>query len=436
MAASSQERRRTPLRVLLTGATGFIGSAVRARLIAEGIEVAGVTRAPRREPDWVTVDMARAVRAEDWLAHLAGIDAVVNCAGVLQDRPGNSVRGVHERGAAALFAACERAGVRRVIHVSAIGVDRETPTEFSRSKQAGDAALMARDLDWIILRPSVVVGRPAFGGSALFRGLAALPLLPLMEGTGPLQVVQLDEVVETVRFFLRPEAPAKVALELAGPERLALPEVVAAYRRWLRFPPARRVRLPGPLTRLAFALGDFAGMLGWRPPIRGTVAREILRGAVGDPSQWSRMTGISPRPLAQALAAEPASVQERWFARLYFLKPVIFVTFSLFWIATGLVSLGPGFDVGMEYLDSTAMAPIAPPAIIAGALADLAVGLMIAIRPTARLGLWLALAVSLFYALAGTVFAAFLWSDPLGPMLKIWPIIALNLVALAILEDR
>jgi uncharacterized protein YbjT (DUF2867 family) len=92
----------------------------------------------------------------DWLPHLVGIDAVVNCAGVFQDSPRGWTEGVHAKGAAALFAACVRASVRRVVHISAVGIERDAPTPFSRSKLAGDRALMALDLDWIILRPSVV----------------------------------------------------------------------------------------------------------------------------------------------------------------------------------------------------------------------------------------------------------------------------------------
>jgi uncharacterized protein YbjT (DUF2867 family) len=125
---------------------------------------------------------------------LPGIDAVINCAGILQDAPGTSVVGVHLRGPAALFRACQDAGVRRVVHLSAVGVDREAPTAFSRSKRAGDEALMALELDWVILRPSVVVGRSVYGGSALMRGLAALPLLPVMPQTAPLQPVWLDDL--------------------------------------------------------------------------------------------------------------------------------------------------------------------------------------------------------------------------------------------------
>src|SRR5262249_59002302 len=117
------------------------------------------------------------------------------------------------------------------IHISAVGVARATPTQFSRTKLAGDQALMGLDLDWVILRPSVVIGRAAYGGSALMRALAAAPIAPVMPGTGPLQIVHLNDVVDAVMFFLRPEAPVRRAFEVVGPRTWAFDEVISLLRR-------------------------------------------------------------------------------------------------------------------------------------------------------------------------------------------------------------
>ncbi|PCK81717.1 SDR family oxidoreductase [Rhizobium sophoriradicis] len=428
------------MKILVIGATGLVGSAVCAGLATGGHNVISAVR-PGKQPDgglgtWVEVDIAKAVEPSDWLPHLEGIDAVVNCAGALQDGMRHNMTAVHAQGPRALFSACEQSGVRRIIHFSAIGVDRQQPSAFSRTKLSGDMALMETNLDWVILRPAVILGDAAFGSSALFRGLAALPVPPAMPSTGKLQVVQLEDVTETVLRFVDKADPSKLSLEIVGPQPLDFDEIVARYRRWLGWPPAKRYLLPRPLASLLYRLGDIAGLLGWRPPVRSTAAREIVRGAVGDPTDWTAATGIRPLSLDDALARRPVSVQERWFAKLYFLKPVIFLLLPLFWIATGIISLTSGFEEGLELMLAGGAGWLAAPSVVAGALADIVVGCAIALRRTARWGLYAAVLLSLFYAAAGTAILPELWNEPLGPLTKIWPIIVLHLVALAILEER
>jgi uncharacterized protein YbjT (DUF2867 family) len=426
---------------LLVGVSGFIGSSLAARLNAEGLEVVGVSRSTPRMAfplRHVRLDVARAIDPSAWHELLQGVDRVVYCAGSLQQGPGESLQSVHEQAPAALFEACAQAGVRRVVHLSALGVDRATPTAFSRTKWAGDQALMNSDLDWVILRPSVVIGRAAFGGAALLRGLAALPVLPIPAGSGKLQVVHLDDLVETILFFLQDDAPARVAVDVVGPRAWQLADLVALFRRWLGWTrPALRVTLPRWLASAAFGLGDLAGWFGWQGAIRSTAGREILRGATGDPTRWMELTGIRPLDIEEALAAEPASVQERWFARLYLLRPWIFGIAAFFWISTGVIALGSGWDHGIGLMNEGGVFGWqAAATVIAGALCDIAVGLAIAWRRTARYGVIAAFVVTFAYAIIGTLLVPRLWADPMGPMLKVFPILVLHLAALGIVEER
>jgi hypothetical protein len=218
---------------------------------------------------------------------------------------------------------------------------------------------------------------------------------------------------------------------------LELAEVLAAYRQWLGLGKALTLPVPGWLLRAVSRLGDALGRIGWRAPVRTTARRQLARESVGDPGPWTRVTGIAPKSLARALAETPASVQERWFARLYLAKPLVFGALSLFWRATGLITLGPAWDASLALLRGSGV-PAAAAAVLAGAgaAADILIGLGIAVRATARRALGASLALSAVYLAAGTVLAPALWADPLGPLLKIVPVVALGAAALAIADDR
>src|SRR5439155_447038 len=159
------------------------------------------------------------------------VEAVVNCVGVLQDGLGDRTRRVHVAATCALFEACLKAGIRRVIHVSAIGASEVGATKFSRTKAEADHFLAQLDLDWVILRPGLALGPSVYGGTAMLRGLAGLPLMtPVAAADSRIQVVSTDDIAETVTFCLRPRTPYKVIWELAHPKVLSLGEILLATR--------------------------------------------------------------------------------------------------------------------------------------------------------------------------------------------------------------
>lgn len=382
------------MRILVTGAYGLIGSACLARLHAAGHDLvaAGRAAAPRRcfpYAHWVTADFARLTKPELWLPLLAGIDAVVNCVGVLQDGARDNVQRVQFDGTVALFEACVQAGVKRLVHISAIGAEPDGPSAFSRSKAAAEARLKTLALDWVIVRPGLVLAPAVHGGSALLRGLAAFPLcLPLVGADARIQIVDVDDVAESVTRAVVPDAPAKVVWDVAHPQVHTLADIVRAVRAWLGFRPRRVVRMSRGLAVVMAWLGDAAGWLGWRSPVTSTGLAQLEAGVVGDPRVWIAATAVAPRSLDASLAARPAGVQDRWFARLYLLKPLALLTLTAITIAAGLEELITFWimRVGLFDVPFRITAVTVLPLLVHSVIAPV-IGAGILVRATSRLAL-------------------------------------------------
>ena len=250
------------MHILLTGSTGFIGQTLRQALEHAGHQVHGGVsphRAPAA-PGQVPMDFAHDTSPEVWLPRLQGIDAVVNAVGVLRDSRARPIDAVHQHTPCALFEACAQVGVRRVVQISALGIDGSA-TRYARTKLAAEACLRsladAGRLDPVILRPSVVFGK---GGdsSALFMNLARLPVavFPAPMLTARIQPVSVHDLAAAVVALLGPARGQTGTVACTGPEPLRMADFVASLRQQQGLGPARVLRLPLPLTQLSARLGD------------------------------------------------------------------------------------------------------------------------------------------------------------------------------------
>lgn len=430
------------MRIVIIGAYGLIGSYVSARLTADGHRTVGVGRdveaARRRFPalEWKRADLATASVA-DWVAVLAGAEAVVNCAGALQDSPRDDLKAVHVEGVRRLAEACEAAGVRRLVHISAAGVGPGRSTAFNDTKLEAEALLARSPLDWIILRPGLVFAPAAYGGTALLRGLAGFPgASPVVFGDSLVQTIGAEDLAVAVASCLAPGAPRRVSLDLVHGEALTLIDLVGRLRGWLGLRPVPTLRLPLLLARATAAASDALAWLGWRSPMR-TAALEQLRMGVRGQAEDAARLGLVPRSFDALLAAAPSGVQERWFARTYFAKPAILACLFAFWLLSGLIGLTVGLQDAIAILTAAGMdARLAAGAVIGGSLVDIALALLLIWRPTAARALQGMVLVTAGYLLAAALLRPDMWLDPMGPLLKSIPAAFLALAALATLDER
>lgn len=407
------------MKILLTGASGFIGSHLARALRAAGHTVIEARRDAGDDPQVTRVDFTRDLQVRDWLPKLEGVDAVINAVGILRERGEQTFDLIHRRAPQALFAACVAAGVRRVVQISALGADQGRTRYFS-SKRAADDYLATLPLEWTILQPSLVFG--ADGASArLFMMMASVPITPLPgDGGQPVQPIHVDDLSSAVVNLFAVDSIRR-RIPLVGPEALTLREYLARLRRALGLPAQRFLRIPPGLMQIAARVGELSA----RSPLDRETLAMLQAGAVADPTETQRLLHRAPRPVDAFIDAELHDLLLRR-ARLQWLLPLLRVSVAAVWIWTGMVSFGPfPRESSYELLARVGVAArLAPPLLYSAAALDLLLGLATLLLRK-RHALWIAQTLLILgYTLLISIKLPEYWLHPYGPLIKNVPMLA------------
>ena len=247
--------------ILVLGGTGFVGRSVCARLVDRSGGADGAVVVPSRRPARArhiqflpTVQLVEAdVHDEARLARLvAGCDAVVNLVAILHGSQADFQR-VHVDLPAKLARVCGAANVKRVVHVSALGVSDRAPSHYLRSKAGGELMLKSAKLDLSVLRPSVIFGEHD-SLLNLFASLQAVfPVVPLGGASAKFQPVWVEDVAAAIVRCLDEPATIGQTYECAGPRVYTLKELVELAGH-LSGHPRPVLALPSALARLQAAV--------------------------------------------------------------------------------------------------------------------------------------------------------------------------------------
>jgi uncharacterized protein YbjT (DUF2867 family) len=284
--------------ILLTGATGNVGSALLHRLVADGQPLRALVRDPRRlGQDRVRVQIAMGdlADASSFRHALRGVKTVVHLAAAIRDqeRQGATIEEVNALGTLRLVRAAERAGVERFVFFSAIGTSLHSQSRFFRAKAQAEKAVESSDMETTVFTPSIIYA-PGDPWITLLGRLAMLPVVPIAgSGRALYEPIWALDAAGAVMGLLAGNGNGAAVephrrIELAGPERLSYDDIVRTFLN-VKDRHRRLMHVPLPLVRwglkaveevqgsLAFATWDEAELM--EIPMvsqRGTADAEAL----------------------------------------------------------------------------------------------------------------------------------------------------------------
>ncbi len=273
------------MKILITGANGFIGQHIKNALEADHQLIT---------PTHQQADFSTAIPAEDWKYLLEGVDVAINCVGIIVERKNQKFSDIHTTSPIALFQACLKSNVTRIIQISALGADGRAFAPYHVSKFAADNVLRELGILSLILRPSLVYGE---GGASfkLFKRLASLSVLLLpCGGKQQIQPVHISDLVATVKQSLFAEKSQTI--DVVGPHSMSLAEYIQKLRSSMGKGVAKVIPIPFQVAMTSSSVLHYLIHI-----LHPDNLRMLQRGNTADVAPLVAFNGKSPITVEEAL---------------------------------------------------------------------------------------------------------------------------------------
>lgn len=292
------------MRVMVTGATGFVGNEVVKELLSRGHEVHALVRPGSEKKlqarDRVALFPGDCLHPETLAPAAQGCDAVIHLVGIIREFPGRGItfERVHVQATQNVVEAAKAAGARRYLHMSALGARPEPADPYHVTNFRADQYVMASGLTYTIFRPSIIYGPGDQSLNLFARQIKRLKFFPIIgDGNYQLQPVPVTTVAQAFALALELSSTENQVYEVGGPEPLTFNEIIDTLARVL----GRRIKkIHQPVWCMRLA-ARMCGRFRWFPLTPGQL-RMLLEGSTCDPTAFYQDFGLTPVPLEEGLA--------------------------------------------------------------------------------------------------------------------------------------
>ena len=423
------------MRILVTGATGFVGRQIVEALSNEGHDLVLTSRRGHKPDDrdnapvWRTIEFAKAQSPSDWRDIVEDIDVVINAVGIFTPSGSQTFDALHDKAPRALFAASQKAGVRRIIQISALGTDEQATSPYHLSKKRVEDYLSGLEIQAVILRPSLIIGGEGESWR-FFKALALLPVVPVIgDGAQPLQPVTINDVTRAVVVAIQSETAVGCRINLVGSETITHETYLQSLAIWMGRSKFRALYIP-------YALAGHLAAIGWlfdKLPLNRSAVSMLKEARVYDGKDCETKFGFSPTDVSAFLRRNPPGHDEIVGARQYFLRGLLRLALSFMWIMAGIVSIffHPQ-EQSLSLLASLGLTGVTGiVALYGAALLDVLLGIGLLARFHVRKLALFQMGLITLYTLALTWAVPSLWFDPFGALAKNIPIIVATMTMMS-----